>query len=219
MPAALIAPHRASPWYPLLAVLLLLPVSVAADTTIPIASKSLETGGAKKVFVDFPVGRLEVVATDGSEVTFEIELRCERSRDCEEFAEDVRAIDEIRGDELRLRFENSKWHKDTHLRGRVEIPRSMAVEISMNVGELEIEGIEKDLEVRMSVGEVDVRMPETALKSVDVRVSIGDASLRPRSGSSQVRGWLGKRIDWDRGPGSSRLDIDLSVGEANVKLM
>jgi hypothetical protein len=62
-------------------------------------------------------------------------------------------------------------------------------------------------------------MPETALKSVDVRVSIGDASLRPRSGSSSVRGWLGKRIDWDRGPGSSRLDIDLSVGEANVRLM
>jgi len=219
MPAAFHAPRWASASIALLALLLLLPVSATADTTIPIANKTIEPGNATKVFVDYPVGRLEVVGTDGKEISFTVDLRCDRSRDCDDVVDDVRVIHETRGDEVRIRFENSKWHKDTHLRGRIEVPRSMAVEISMNVGELEIEGIEKDLEVTMSVGEVDVRMPETTLKSVDVRVSIGDASLRPRSGASSVRGWLGKRIDWDGGTGKSKLDIELSIGEAKVRLM
>ena len=219
MPSALVAPRRASPLIATLALSLLAPLPVTADTTEMIASKTFSPGTAKKLFVDFPVGRLEVLATDSKEVTFSVELRCERNRDCEDILDDVRAIHEVRDDEVRIKIEDSKWHKDHHLRGKIEVPRSMAVEVRMNVGELEIEGVEKDLEVQMSVGEVDVEMPETALKSVDVRVSIGDASMRPRSGGSDVRGWLGKRIDWDRGTGSSRLDIELSVGEAKVRLM
>jgi hypothetical protein len=218
MPAALVAPRRASPRIATLALLLMVPVPADADTSAMIASKTIDPGSAQKLVVDFPVGKLEVIATDAQEITFSVELRCERSRDCEDLVEDVRAIHEVRDDEVRLRIEDSKWHKDHHLRGKIEVPRSMSVEVAMNVGELEIEGVEKDLEVRMSVGEVDVRVAENALKSVDVRVSIGDASMRPRGGSN-VRGWLGKRIDWDRGTGSSRLDIDLSIGEANIRLL
>jgi hypothetical protein len=34
-----------------------------------------------------------------------------------------------------------------------------------------------------------------------------------------VRGWLGKQVEWQDGKGRSHVEIDLSVGEATVRLL
>ena len=61
-------------------------------------------------------------------------------------------------------------------------------------------------------------MPERAVESVDVQVSVGDASLRRGSRHLEGEGWLGKRIDWDEGNGASRVRVKLTAGDANVLL-
>jgi hypothetical protein len=191
-----------------------------AGSRLSVASKSIPTQNASRVDIDFSVGELDIVAIDGNQVHLEVEIRCKKGRDCGDPPDDVTVITETQEDEIRIRVKDFDWDdKDYHLYARIEVPRSLAVDVRMNVGELDIDGVEQDLDVTMSVGEVDVRVPESAVRSVDLEVSIGDAALRPRNGSSTVRGWLGKRVDWDRGKGRSRVDIDLSVGDATVTLL
>jgi hypothetical protein len=199
--------------------LLLLPAAAPADVTRGVATKSIPVQSAERVVIDFSVGELEIVAIDGQEIHLTVEARCKRNRNCDELSDEVRVITKTSADEVEIEVDGNDWHKDYHLRGRIEVPRSLAVEVSMKVGELEIEGVEQDLDVDLGVGEVDIELPESAVRSVDLRVSIGDASLRPRSGGSSVRGWLGKQVEWQDGKGRSRVDIDLSVGDAKVRLL
>jgi hypothetical protein len=195
------------------------PVAALAGASRGIATKSIPIQGAERVVIDFSVGELEIVAIDGQQIHLSIEARCKKDRDCDELSEAVRVITQTRDDEVEIEVDDHNWHKDYHLRGRIEVPRSLAVEVRMKVGELDIEGIEKDLDVDLGVGEVDIELPEAAVRSVDLRVSIGEASLRPRSNGSSVRGWLGKQVEWQDGKGRSRVDIDLSVGDARVRLL
>ena len=196
---------------------LALPAAANADYKHVIATKTIDVGSAQGVSIDFPVGELRVVGVDGDNVEVRIELRCKHRHNCDDAVDDSRVITDTRGEKIRIRVEGPKWHKDHHFKGYVEVPRSLALDVDMNVGELEIDGLEQDLDVHLSVGEVDVDMPESAVRSVDMDVSIGDASLRPRGGSS-VRGLLGKEIRWGDGQGKSRVEIQVSVGDATLRL-
>jgi len=90
--------------------------------------------------------------------------------------------------------------------------------VDMGAGELVVLDLERDLDVDMGAGDVTVVMPEETVESVDLRLTIGDATLRTREGSREASGIFTSRLDWHQGSGSARVDIGLAVGTVDVKL-
>lgn len=210
----------------LLAVLaLLLPAlpAVAGSTPVRTLSGRYPTSDVGQVELEFPVGEVVVTAHDGRDLIVEVELECERrkSRSCLDAARAVRLVGKM--SERRLRVSLDEWPKvgsrGLEAHARVQVPRALPLRCELGVGELRITGLEGDLAVDLGVGEVDVTMPESAVRSVDLDVGVGEADLSTaRGGRHEGSGWIAKELHWRKGPGPSTVKIDCGVGEIRVEL-
>lgn len=178
---------------------------------------------AHRVHLEFPVGELKVVPSDEPRVRFELRVRCTGASDerCEELAN--RLILDSTDENGTLHLELHKYPKwrnhGMKLMGELRVPRSLAVHIEMGVGDLDIEGIEGDLDVDLGVGDADVRASRTRVGSVSVEAGIGDASIRGAGTNVSRSSFIGSTASWSGG-GSGRSDVRLhvGVGDATVRL-
>ena len=217
---------------PLPAALLALGLVVAAapaladdDVTVRTDAAALQAQGARLLTLEVPVGEVTVTAGDGDRVEARLAVRCDRgSRRCREKAADIRLRPQRSGDELSMEvvgFPRSNSGKSPQADVEITVPRALAVRVEMGVGELEVRGVEGDVDVELGVGEVRVLVPESAVAEVTVDVGVGEANLRPRlKGTRSTRFlFLGNEIDWDGGVGRSSVSVELGVGEADVELV
>jgi hypothetical protein len=192
----------------------------AADRTI---AESYRLTGDQDVRLDFPVGELRFVGAEGDAVEIEIDIRCKRSTSrCLDAMEEIELV--AYEGERRLTLEvdrHPKWLWDSlQLEGEVRLPRARALTLDMGVGELEIDGLSGDLTIDMGVGEVWIAMPAAAVRTMRLDVGVGDANARfPDGWAEGSRSFLvGSEIHWDDGPGDARVQVDLGVGEIEVRL-
>lgn len=174
------------------------------------------------VRLEFPVGELRVIPSDESSVRFELRVRCNgRSTErCEEFANRLVLDSDDRNGELRLKLHKyRKWgnHVPTVM-GELHVPRALALEIEMGVGELDVDGIEGDLEVNLGVGEAKVRSIKARARSVSVQAGVGEASIEGKGVRTSGSGFIGSSRSWMGGTGSSSVRLHVGVGEARVRL-
>lgn len=202
----------------LLAVLAL-PAS-AADRTI---SEGYTLAPDQDVRLDFPVGKLLVVGTEGDRVEAEIDVRCKHDTSrCREAMEEIELVAHQGARRLTLEIDrHSKWLWDSlELEGEVLLPAGRALTVDMGVGELDVDGLAADLTVDMSVGEVWVTMPAEAVRALHLDAGVGDAEARlPETWIEGSRSLLvGAEVTWDDGPGAARVTVDLGVGEIHARL-
>jgi len=216
--------------------LLLLAVASAApaladrERLVRDESKAFPLEGARVLRLDVGVGEVHVDATAGDRVEARLQLRCEHdSGRCRDRAARL-ALTATRGagDELRLELgDEDHPHRNRHgmhypeVELRLLVPATMDVAIDLGVGELELNGIEGDVTADLGVGEVSVEVPESAVRSVGIDVGIGEAQLSPRQYEMHHSGFLflGNEVDWRDGEGRSRINVDIGVGEAHVRLV
>jgi len=175
-----------------------------------------------RIRLEFPVGELKVVATDEPHVRFDIKVRCKSGSDehCEEMANRLILDSDDTGGTLNL-----KLHKYPHwnnhgmeVMGQLSVPRALAVEIEMGVGELDIIGLEGDLDVTLGVGEADIRALRAKASHVSVDTGIGDAEIRGGGSGTRSRGFIGSHSVWTDGPGRGAVRLHVGVGDATVQL-
>jgi hypothetical protein len=178
---------------------------------------------AHKVHVEFPVGELRVIPTDDSHVEFDIKVRC-RGRaeaDCEEHASRLVLDSHDSGGTLSLELKNyPKWHHSNGFTviGELRMPRSQALRVEMGVGQLDISGLQGDLEVDLGVGEADIRTTRASAAKVSVEAGIGDATIRGAGGDLESSRFLGARASWSGGSGKADVRLHVGVGDATVRL-
>ena len=200
----------------------LIPAPAAADETVRTLEHEAEAGSHESVGFEGSVGEVTVVGVSGETVRVEVEIRFERERDnaCRRAAEDVDLRMRLRGD--RIDFEIEDWpklpNKRISFRARVEVPRRMALEIGMGVGEISVEGMESDVEVDVGVGEVSVEMNERHVRHIELDTGVGEALLRTGDRTIDGQGFVGSHLTWRDGPGDARVEVDAGVGEIEVTL-
>ncbi|NOT35363.1 MAG: hypothetical protein HOP12_14560 [Candidatus Eisenbacteria bacterium] len=194
-----------------------------ASAVLQTEARSWKVTPNTRVRLDFPVGDLHVKAASGSEVRFELQVRCKNgSTDaCERRASRLKLEHHQSEGDLRLKLEG--YPKATGgmgfvLDGILYVPSACAVNIDMGVGDLEVDGMRGDLDVDLGVGEATVWLERAAISSVNVDVGIGSATVDSPDGSTRGRGWLGRTVHWSPGGGTSRISLDVGVGEAQVKV-
>lgn len=176
-----------------------------------------------RVHLEFPVGELKVIPSDGSKVEFHIRVKCRgRHEDrCEEWANELVLQSDDKNGTLHLKLEDyPKWHRSGGFSVHAElyVPRKLPLEIDMGVGELDLTGLEGDLDVDLGVGDADIRTSRRAAGHIMVDTGIGDAEIRGTDGEAQRSGFVGSHASWRSGTGKSTVRLHVGVGDATVRL-
>ena len=174
-----------------------------------------------RVRMEFAVGELKVLPGEGSQVRFDLRIKCKNhsARRCEELANEMRFESEDRNGTLYLKLDRfPKWGKGFEVHGELRVPRHMPVDVDMGVGQLTVEGMEGELEVNLGVGDADIRVPRAMANRVSVDTGIGDASIRGASGEVTRRSFIGAHASWGQGIGRSQVRLHVGVGDATVRL-
>ncbi len=201
---------------------------LALSAALPARAENLGTleaswpaGGIQRVKVEFPVGDLDVIATDAPTVRALMTVRCRGGgRGCVQRSKRLRLVSNQRGGTRFVKVEGFPKFSNLGIQVslRVEVPRSRAVDLEMGVGDLNVDGIEGDVSAELGVGDVEVSMRERDVNSVRLAVGIGDASLDRAAHRQQVSGFLGKKVHWSEGSGRSHVSVDLGIGDISMRL-
>jgi len=202
--------------------LALLVAAPASAVVLRSQERAYPTDDLRRVRVDFPVGELQIEPTDGDQLLVTVFVTCKhRSQEsCERSADRIKVRTSDRGDLLSIKIEGvPKFNAGSvQVKCTVKVPRALDLDVDMGVGELTIREIAGNLEVDLGVGEIDVALAENNVRDVRLNVGIGEASFSGSHGNRSVSGLFGRKITWTDGAGASRVNVDLGVGEARVRL-
>jgi hypothetical protein len=195
---------------------------INADTTVRTLTKELSAEDIEWVFIDLPIGSLEVKGTSGSTVQLHLKVKCE-DRDnnkCRHAAEEIELDVNQHSDGIEIGIDH--WpklrNKGMSLDGLLEVPRQLVLEVELGVGEVAVSGMKDDIEIDCGVGEVSVEMEESDVRSVNLDAGVGEATLRVGGRTIEGSGFIGHGLDWRDGPGKAYIEIDCGVGSIDVYL-
>jgi hypothetical protein len=184
--------------------------------------RTFELDGDGAVRIDVRYGEVVVERGEPGRVEAELRIRCRGGS--ERCHENIGAIDlegdsGSRGRTLRVvglpRFSNHGTQIELH----VFVPQDRDVELDVGAGEIHVQNLRGDLRVKLGAGEIEVRAPEEAVRSVEARAGVGEARMSCRGGTvSERRHLVGGRVDWDSGQGDADLDLHVGAGEVAVEL-
>lgn len=177
----------------------------------------------QRIRLDFSVAELEIVGHEGRLVVVEIEARCRWSRDdCEEGLENLRIDTDSTDRKVFVELEGlPRWYKENiEIDGVIRVPRGQALEVDLGVGQIRIEGMASDLDVELGVGEVEVRAARRTTGRVRLDAGVGETHLiGADKGQLERRSlFVGSEVSWDEGEGEARIDVEVGVGEIDVRL-
>jgi hypothetical protein len=101
----------------------------------------------------------------------------------------------------------------THARFTIEVPPRADVHLRVRAGDVRIERIEGNKDVRMTAGDLYIEVDPDSLRHVHASVSIGD--LNARTLGIEQDGF-GNRLDWF-GDGRYTLDARLFTGDVVLR--
>lgn len=184
-------------------------------------TQSFSVGNATWVSLELSVGDLEVRSSDGPDFEVDLEIECTaKGAKCEKLARALKIDSRRRGDrlEIRLKGPTRAMGSTIRLKGTVLAPRRLPLAIELGVGDLEVSGFTHDLRLEVGVGNLQVRLPESAVRIVDLDTNVGKAALVLPSGRLEGTGLVGKALRWTSGRGSSAVELDVNVGNIEIVL-
>lgn len=194
----------------------------AADEVVRTLDRQLSAAGVSGIHLDFPVGTVRVDAGIGRQVRVQVRLECDsRSQTrCVDAAQGVEIISSTSSDRLHVGLKGWPKSGNRGLEARfiVTVPRDLPLKAELGVGEMRITGLESDLDADIGVGEINVRMPGSAVASVSVDTGIGEATLFSQGHRWESSGLFTHELDWHEGRGRAAVNVDCGVGEAQVRL-
>ena len=174
------------------------------------------------VLIDLRYGDVHIESGSPGRVEAELRIRCKHgSERCAEHLEEIDLDADSSGERLRLqvarlpRFSNHGTEIELH----VLVPPGSAVDADVGAGRIEVLDVDHDLKVELGAGEIRVRMPEEAVRSVEARAGVGEASLS-RDGTivAERRHLVGGSVEWESGSGEAHVELRVGAGEVAVRL-
>jgi len=192
-----------------------------AKETVRNFSKQMPTDAMKLVDLDFSVGKVNVEAWDGRTVQLDVQLQCQSdTSSCRAAAQRVRVV--FSTDDAKLHIATRDWPKlgghGLEAEIRVRMPRDLPLKVNLGVGDLEIEGLERDVKADLGVGQLTINLPESAVATVRADTGVGEASLRAGGQHYDSAGLISRELHWTKGTGTAKVSADCGVGEIDVRL-
>jgi hypothetical protein len=106
--------------------------------------------------------------------------------------------------------------QDSEQNWLVRLPKHLALNIDLGVGDANVANISQDLAVNVGVGEFSATVEQTNFKSLTADVGVGGVSLSGFTNSENESHLVGNNAEIS-GDGQSTLEVDVGVGEINLK--
>ena len=210
-------------------------LAARADAATRTLTGAYEPRSAHVLELDIPFGDVRIRGVEGGSVRVRVEAECTGDSRCDEFLEGLRLESRNRGGALQVKLESGEsfaaldgedhgsrrhgsGHRDSGFTVTVEMPRSLALELDFGAGELSIEDLRDDVTVDMGAGEIDVRMPERSVHSVEVNLAVGETAIHQGGRTREYTNVLGGPVRWTSGRGDSEIEVNLGAGEVEVTL-
>ena len=192
----------------------LLVTSVKADEQVT-RYHTFDLDQVEEVEFSNNVGRIEIIPVEGNEMRIVLDIESNRNgifrRKVNVDNMDIEVKE--RGNTLFLSFDE----KNTKAEWVVEMPAVAITIIEMGVGEIKLEVGATDLDIELGVGEVSVNAPETSVGRINLNVGVGEANIRGGEILDRDSVFISQSVR-AQGDGDHPLEIDLGVGEINVRL-
>lgn len=192
----------------------------ATEVEIKSFKQSYLLGEARLVNVDMSFGEIRVEGYDGSEVEVEFRLTCKREdlEKCRRRAERLRLVPRVKSEKLVVRLRKTPRGRIQGIRALLllRVPRNVPIDVDLRSGQVFVNGMRSNIEIDVAFGDADLVARHGDVGDVDVDVVAGKAELWLGDGHLKGSGWP-RSIKW-RGPGESRINVDVGTGKARVRL-
>jgi len=190
-----------------------LPEDDGADGDLDLA---WPTAGVRRIRIVAGVGEVELAVADGNRVRAHIE----GVADFAEHARDHTTVTATRnGDELVLRVREPRWlHLHRNDWARFEVPRGIALDVALDVGDLTATGISGPARFWVGIGDLDVTCNAASVSTLDGHVWVGDASMDARGDSRESSGINAAPFHWRVGPTGEAVSARVGIGDLNVRI-
>jgi hypothetical protein len=184
--------------------------------------QQIPVGTAGRIYLDFPVGEVQVAGSDDRRVDLDVKITCdEETSRCENAARSVRVVFNRADGQLAVHI--AGWPhfgatKGLNVNAVLRVPRNLPLRSDLRIGKMTIEGIASDVTAALTIGEVHVTLPKEAIGSAALNTGIGEAQLVAAGRRYSSQGLFTRTIHWDKGQGHSRVKVGCRVGEIHVTL-
>lgn len=196
-------------------------IGLALTTTYVMAKDSRElnhnfaVSGASQLEIDFPVGSLEVENYDGSEVV--VTVRIEPKNDKGWFGSEVDLSDiELSHSQsagsLNLKLDNDDIQQSWY----VKMPKSMAIDVELGVGDIEINDASNSVDIELGVGAVRIDSALDDYKRIELDTGVGDTKIRGLKNDANTSRKVVSSHSSYRGNGQYAIDVEVGVGDIKV---
>jgi hypothetical protein len=193
----------------------------AADTERSFDFERAATGVAR-IVLEVGVGDVEVIADESGRITAHVVVSASKgwsgSARARRELEALQIESELKGDALHLRM--SEREDDDYHFGEdwtLHLPPGIALEIEQGVGGLRVLDLAADIDIELGVGDVRVEGEHSAFGHIEGQCGVGDVSLRSPMERTEGNGFIAHTLSAD-GPGKSSIDIQVGVGDVDIRL-
>ena len=187
--------------------------SVYAATSKHISHR-IDASTLESVEILIPVVQMRIEVYDGNAVELEIDVRSKPRMWIfgRQSVDDIELEIDRDGNELILGIDE----KNLEQTWRVRIPRNLAINMNIGVGEVKLNQFANDLDVDLGVGEVSVLVDDLEYRSINLSVGVGETTIRGFEHAARSNRELVSDSAHYNGDGEHRMDIEVGVGEASV---
>ena len=197
--------------------------------------------GLERVSVDVAVGDVTVTVSPDTAVHATVLLTPRRGGIFSSRSEGERQVREaeldadLDGGTLELSVQTSGKDHRFEARWQLQLPKRLALEVNVGVGDVTIVGLEGgceldtgvgdlslaveggDIDAEVGVGDVSVTAPGGAYGEVDGSTGVGDARLKVGKRRIRGEGMVSKELKWS-GEGPGTIEIETGVGDIKITL-
>lgn len=105
---------------------------------------------------------------------------------------------------------------DTEQEWRVKIPKGMALDLQLGVGEIDIQAEPADINAAIGVGSFEAEVGLSNYKDVEMSAGVGEVSVKTTGKVKEDRHLIGGDIHF-KGHGSAKISVDVGVGDAVIR--
>jgi len=201
--------------------------TLAAAALLLICSDALAKGPCKRLDHDFDpagiqrlalevhVGEFAVEASKDGKLQLQLEV-CPRDgwMDGPDTVEKAELAVEQDAGTLSLSLPDDDYKEKWTLR----VPPATAIALEMGIGEATVKGMKGDIKVELGIGELKIAGAVADYGKVSGQVGVGDFTLRAKGGSrEETRALVSKESNWT-GTGPAKIEAEVGIGEAVVRL-
>lgn len=177
-------------------------------------SHRIDASSLESIEILIPVVQMNIEVYDGNDIELEIDIRSKRrmwlfgKRDVDHIDLEIDRV----GNNLIISINENNLDQTW----KVRLPRYLALEMDIGVGEIRLEKFSNNLDMELGVGEVRVIVDDTEYRSIDLDVGVGETLIRGFENAVHSEREIVSDSARYNGNGEFRIDIEVGVGEARV---